>query len=568
MISFPESQPLFGSKAARVREGWIVDDKTERSRDGPEMFIAIVGAVGTDMELVTNILSDVLAEAKYKSHNSDARIIRLSSLLREIQDEPWSKLPEAKGTPEDVRYAAYMQAGDLLRQRLQRGDAVACLAVGDIRGERKSCTKDPNEACPSRAYTLRSLKHPDEVDTLRKIYGQSFFLIGAYSPRDTRLQDLARKIAQSWHSNRTDQYLEVAQGLQTWDESGKKEIESGADHSKFGQNVRDTFPKADVFVNTSDPLGLQNEIKRFVELLFGNPFHTPTRDEYAMFLAQAVALRSASLSRQVGAVISTEDGDIIAVGTNEVPKAGGGLYWCDDEPDYRDFRLRYDTSYEMRRNTLAEVLDRLKKDGWFAQERSQRDVKDLLEEALEGVRLPQTNKRGKAVLKDTQLMNLIEFVRAEHAEAAALIDASRRGVPVRGCNLYCTTFPCHDCARHIVAAGIRRVYYIQPYPKSLARELHMDSIAVDNPRTGQNEVSFLPYVGIAPRLYMQVFSTALFSKVDRMQEDGKVAPCKISAAKPRYAESPLSYVVKENTELASFRARIEQAGLHYVPKGG
>ncbi|MEJ7655371.1 MAG: deaminase [Chloroflexia bacterium] len=44
-----------------------------------------------------------------------------------------------------------------------------------------------------------------------------------------------------------------------------------------------------------------------------------------------------------------------------------------------------------------------------------------------------------------------------HAEMSALLDAGRRGVPVQGATLYTTTFPCHNCARHIVGAGIDRV---------------------------------------------------------------------------------------------------------------
>ncbi|MDN3612645.1 hypothetical protein QWZ16_23945 [Vibrio ostreicida] len=26
-------------------------------------------------------------------------------------------------------------------------------------------------------------------------------------------------------------------------------------------------------------------------------------------------------------------------------------------------------------------------------------------------------------------------------------------------------FPCHNCAKHIVASGIKRVVYVEPYPK-------------------------------------------------------------------------------------------------------
>jgi deoxycytidylate deaminase len=43
---------------------------------------------------------------------------------------------------------------------------------------------------------------------------------------------------------------------------------------------------------------------------------------------------------------------------------------------------------------------------------------------------------------------------------SALLDADRRGVAVQGATLHTTTFPCHNCARHIVGAGIDRVVFI------------------------------------------------------------------------------------------------------------
>ena len=66
-------------------------------------------------------------------------------------------------------------------------------------------------------------------------------------------------------------------------------------------------------------------------------------------------------------------------------------------------------------------------------------------------------------LRDSQLMAIIEYFRSVHAEMAALVTASRLGTTVKGATLYCTTFPCHECAKHIVAAGIERVVYVEPY---------------------------------------------------------------------------------------------------------
>lgn len=45
----------------------------------------------------------------------------------------------------------------------------------------------------------------------------------------------------------------------------------------------------------------------------------------------------------------------------------------------------------------------------------------------------------------------------EHAERNALYHAARHGVTVKGCNMYVTDFPCADCARGAIQAGIKRL---------------------------------------------------------------------------------------------------------------
>src|SRR5205823_3178642 len=57
-----------------------------------------------------------------------------------------------------------------------------------------------------------------------------------------------------------------------------------------------------------------------------------------------------------------------------------------------------------------------------------------------------------------------------------MLAAARIGASPRDATLYTTTFPCHQCARLIVTAGIRKVVYIEPYPKSRALDLHRDAI--------------------------------------------------------------------------------------------
>jgi hypothetical protein len=72
-----------------------------------------------------------------------------------------------------------------------------------------------------------------------------------------------------------------------------------------------------------------------------------------------------------------------------------------------------------------------------------------------------------------------------------------------GATLYSTTYPCHNCARHIVAAGIRKVVYIQPYRKSLAMKLHYDAVSEDAREA--DHTTFVQYEGVAPKHFARLF---------------------------------------------------------------
>lgn len=97
---------------------------------------------------------------------------------------------------------------------------------------------------------------------------------------------------------------------------------------------------------------------------------------------------------------------------------------------------------------------------------------------------------------------------------AALMSCARSGVTPVGGTLYCTTFPCHNCAKHIVASGIDKVVYVEPYPKSKAKGLHADAISLpheDDGAPGGSRVTFRAFEGIGPRRFVDLFSLSLGS---------------------------------------------------------
>lgn len=54
-------------------------------------------------------------------------------------------------------------------------------------------------------------------------------------------------------------------------------------------------------------------------------------------------------------------------------------------------------------------------------------------------------------------------VRTIHAEMNALLQCAKFGVPTAGSEIYVTHFPCLQCCKSIIQAGITAVYYAEDY---------------------------------------------------------------------------------------------------------
>jgi cytidine deaminase len=382
-------------------------------------------------------------------------------------------------------------------------DALAALAISAIRTFREETRSssyqlgtpgdmmNPDEApLPAYAYIIRQLKRPEEVALLRAVYGKQFVLISAYAPQDSRL----KKIQQTERSSRGGLISDVDLHNLSFSLIDQDSRELQEEH---GQNVRDAFPLGDVFIDVTSEVTCEKTLKRFVHLLFGHNHITPDHDEYAMYIANCVSLRSSDLSRQVGAAVFATTGEIIAMGCNEVPKTGGGTYWCGDSSDGRDFVQGYDPNELRKIEILVDFLNRLRLSRCLSDDLLElADPYDMCKKLL--------SDSSMDGLAESQVMDLLEFGRIIHAEMSALCDAARRGLSVGGATLYTTTFPCHMCAKHIVASGIMRVVYLEPYAKSYASDLHSDSIEVE-PSGSISKVLFEPFIGVSPFRYRDLF---------------------------------------------------------------
>jgi deoxycytidylate deaminase len=464
-----------------------------KNPDRTELVLGVVSPVGSDLARLETVLS-----AHIKRFGYGVNTIRVSQFLRQL--DPGSLGVRLRFKPEYDRIRTHMDAGNRARELSGRGDILALHAASEI-----NSLRDDEQPLPATVHLVLSLKHPEEVIALRRIYGAAFFLIGLYTPRAERQRNLEK----------LEMSPRQASELMKRDEN---------EASELGQQTSGTFYQSDVFLslNAGSMASFDSDIERFIDLVFGDPFRTPTAAEHAMFLAFAGSLRSADLSRQVGAVVVSTDGEVIATGANDVPRHGGGLYWPDIN-DQRDYVWGEDSNKVQIEKIVQDIIRR-------AQTKSK----------------PASRGQLEAVLRGSRLQDLTEFGRPVHAEMEALLSCARSGVSPRGGVMYCTTFPCHNCAKHIIAAGIERVFYVEPYPKSLAAILHKDAIAVDEDR--DDRACFIPFTGIAARRYFDLFSMQVSSgrRVRRKDSTGiKKAAWIRKSAVPRVPVTADSYIERE-----------------------
>ncbi|MGF7054760.1 deoxycytidylate deaminase [Bosea sp. OAE752] len=467
-----------------------------------EVFFAVVGPVGAGSSRVVASLQRALQAANYEPIT-----IKASDLIREWAEK--RDLPYPEGDDKTLTNVTTMQdLGDRMREADKASVARAVIGrIARARAMAMDIPYSPGEVVEpddkKRAYLIDSIRHPAEIQLLRRTYGQSFALIGVVCQETERERRVLGK------------YFTDPQRLQDKFQSQAREfIKRDADDvdNKHGQHVGDAFHQADFFVDNtkSDPKDdsqlLDEALGRLINIVTHAELIRPTIEETAMHHAHSARVRSACLSRQVGAALIDEGGTVVATGTNEVPRAGGGVYgehFASKFPPHDDrcaFSKQY-CSNNLEQNAIVEEL--------IEQLPELRDVSNKFDLA--------------ARIRKTRLGSLIEFSRAVHAEMDAVLSAGRVGVSTTGTRLFVTTFPCHYCARHIVGAGVSEVQYIEPYPKSLALKLHCDAIEVDadewNPPErisiaqerrleeppAQGRVLFRPFNGVAPRLYERAF---------------------------------------------------------------
>ncbi len=146
-----------------------------------------------------------------------------------------------------------------------------------------------------------------------------------------------------------------------------------------------------------------------------------TWDKYFMDMAKHVSTKSKDRSTKVGCVITTQDNCVVSTGYNGFPRG------CLDEgKDVHEGHI-YPDHMHIPGEPIPDAVARL-----------QMKVEDRHERPL-------------------------KYKWAEHAERNAIYSVARNGGPaLKGCKIYVPWFPCVDCSRAIIQAGISALYAYEP----------------------------------------------------------------------------------------------------------
>ncbi|MFT4149223.1 MAG: deaminase [Paracoccaceae bacterium] len=444
-----------------------------RESASPELVFGLVGPLGCNIDAVQECLVAELLKVKYVS-----TIIHITNDVKEAIPELKSQIMANVNQKIEVMNKVVEASGT--------ADFLAKIAIGKIISTRRELNKASGVSpdwlnlaqVPGRAYIIRQLKRPHEIDILRRVYGRKFIQVSVVVSEAEQLESVASMISRDDPAMGRDEIGEESRRLVARD---REEV-----NIKFGQRLINAYHSADVFIGGS-VTEVAKQTERFMQAFFGSNYISPTRDELGSYFAKAASLRTLDLSRQVGAAILNETGDIISIGCNEVPRPGGGNYWCDDKSPQRDIERGIEANKLETSKIIADFVYALAK-----HQKVKMDPKEVLSD-------PEFGK----IMKDTLVSDLTEFGRMAHAEMSALADAARLGLSTKGATIYVTTFPCHNCAKHLVAAGLDRIVYIEPYLKSRAFDLSSDALSAGVRVEGKVLVQH--FVGISPRRFRDIF---------------------------------------------------------------
>jgi deoxycytidylate deaminase/dephospho-CoA kinase len=304
----------------------------------------------------------------------------------------------------------------------------------------KSIRKSNQFLKQSTRIIIDAIRNPLEALFFQERYS-SFYLVAISCP-DVQRKERLRKIGY----NESDIDSIDAQEYQA------KDIDDKNAYSI--QDIQSCLQRSDIYIHNPDEKNkvtefkqIANQIIRFITLMQRPGIITPTAIERCMQLAYTAKLNSGCISRQVGAAITDSNFSIRAIGWNDAPY---GQVPC-------NLRDRFDL---INGDDIDAYSEFEKKDGRF--------INHMKESSIKFNKINEKMNISYCFKSEYNEMTTIKnqvHTRSLHAEENAFLQISKYGGQgIENGYLFTTASPCELCSKKAYQLGIKRIYYVDPYP--------------------------------------------------------------------------------------------------------
>lgn len=230
-------------------------------------------------------------------------------------------------------------------------------------------------------------------------------------------------------------------------------------HIYFSKGEKGIFEDP-TFKSNYNYLSLDRQLVKLISLIHQPGIITPTGVERCMQVAYNAKFNSGCISRQVGAVVTDKNFAVKSIGWNDVAQHQMPCNLRTVQDLLSDKPSALFSEYE---KTGGEFKDENDKPNTF---------KDLLKQDYAKLDNEEANLEGKnCSFCFKTIQNTYEkeknqvHTRSLHAEENAMMQITKNGGNgLKGGNLFTTASPCELCSKKAYQLGIKKIFYIDPYP--------------------------------------------------------------------------------------------------------
>ena len=214
----------------------------------------------------------------------------------------------------------------------------------------------------------------------------------------------------------------------------------------------------------------EEQLLKFISLIQQPGIITPSSGERCMQIAYTAKLNSGCVSRQVGAVVADINYSIKAIGWNDVPS---GQTPCNLRSAHDFLNNKELSEVHYSKFERGKELDKVDVDFKY-KNKDPYNFPEAVKSYFNGVDTSEKNKQlagkncsfcFKTIHNNYEGEQNQVHTKSLHAEENAMLQISKYGGQgLKNGILFTTASPCELCSKKASQLGVKKVYYIDPYP--------------------------------------------------------------------------------------------------------